>query len=106
MHFYDTSNISINSYQNKKYFRTKFVENIKTQTLCAVTFYFSEIRAVYEIVWKNYEIARQATDGNVMLCRKIALCMLDNQGKTTNTNTKAHTHTHIQYVILTALLLQ
>jgi len=32
----------------------RFVEKIKTQTLCSVT--FSENRAVYEIMWKNVSV--------------------------------------------------
>jgi hypothetical protein len=35
-------------------FQTTFVEKIKTHILCSVTFFFFlEIRAVYEIMWKN-----------------------------------------------------
>ena len=33
-------------------FPTKVVQKIKTHVLCSVTF-FSEKRAVYEIMWKN-----------------------------------------------------
>jgi hypothetical protein len=33
-------------------FQTKVVEKIKTHILCSITF-FSEIRDVYEILWKN-----------------------------------------------------
>jgi hypothetical protein len=53
-------------------FQTKFVEKIKTHILCSVTF-FSENRAVYEIMWKKYCRAGQATDGNMAH----AHCMLD-----------------------------
>jgi hypothetical protein len=31
----------------------KVVEKIVTHFLCAVSFFFSENRAVYEIMWKN-----------------------------------------------------
>jgi len=34
-------------------FRTNFVEEIKTHILYSVTFFFSENRVVYEIMWKN-----------------------------------------------------
>jgi len=34
-------------------FQTKVVEKIKTHILSAIIFFFSEIRAVYEIMWKN-----------------------------------------------------
>jgi hypothetical protein len=33
-------------------FQTKVVEKIKTHVLCSITF-FTENRAVYEIMWKN-----------------------------------------------------
>jgi len=33
-------------------FQTKFVENIKTQILCAIKIFFFN-RDVYEIMWKN-----------------------------------------------------
>jgi len=33
-------------------FQTKVVEEIKTHLLCSITF-FSENRAVFEIMWKN-----------------------------------------------------
>jgi hypothetical protein len=34
-------------------FQTKVVEKIKTHILFATIFFFSGIRAVYEIMWKN-----------------------------------------------------
>jgi hypothetical protein len=34
-------------------FQTKVVEKIKTHTLCSITFFFFEDRAVYDIMWKN-----------------------------------------------------
>jgi hypothetical protein len=34
-------------------FQTKVVEKIKTHILSAITFFFVENRAVYEIMWKN-----------------------------------------------------
>jgi hypothetical protein len=40
-------------------FRTKVVEEIKTHILCSVTFFFSENRAVYEIMWKNTLLPEQ-----------------------------------------------
>ena len=44
-------------------FQTKIVEKIKTHILCSGT--FSENRAVYEIMWKKYCRAGQATDDNM-----------------------------------------
>ena len=41
--------IQLNSFQNEKYFRQD-VQNIKTHILYSVT--FSEIRAIYEVMWK------------------------------------------------------
>jgi len=34
-------------------FQTIFVEKIKTNILCSVTFFFPANHAVYEIMWKN-----------------------------------------------------
>ena len=42
-------------------FHTKATQKIKTQILRPVTFFFSENRAVYEIIWKKYGEPRQAT---------------------------------------------
>jgi len=42
----------------------KIVGKIKTHILCSITF-FSENLAVYEIMWKKYGRAGQATDGNM-----------------------------------------
>ena len=53
-------------------------------------FYFSENRAVYEIMWKKYCTARQSTDDNTIRRMRIA-CWI----------TKA-TDTHSEYVILIA----
>ena len=47
-----------------KNFQIKFAEEIKTHILFSVTFFF-ENRAFYEIMWKTYCIAGQATDGNM-----------------------------------------
>jgi len=52
-------------------FQTKVTEKIKTRIL-------SENLAVYEIVWKKYGRARQATDGNMAH----AHFMLENLGYT------------------------
>ena len=51
-------------------FQTKVVEKIKTHILCSVIF---ENLTVYEIMWKNYCRAGQATDDNIAH----ANCMLD-----------------------------
>jgi hypothetical protein len=53
----------------------KFVEKIKTHILYPITFPVN--RAVYDIMWKKYGTARQATDDNNTAH---ALCMLDNKG--------------------------
>jgi len=39
-------------------FHTKVVQKIKTPILCSITFFSSENRAVYEIMWKNMESGR------------------------------------------------
>jgi hypothetical protein len=38
--------------------------DVKHNTLCSIT--FSENRAVYDIMWKKYGSARQATDDNMV----------------------------------------
>jgi len=70
-------------------FQTKVVEKIKTHILYEIAF-FSENRAVYEIMWKNTvdPDRRQMT-----IWRMRIACWIT---KATNT------HTHSQYVILTA----
>jgi hypothetical protein len=55
--------------------------------------FFFENRAVYEIMWKNYRKAGQATDDNMAH----ALCLLDN---------RSYTNTHSEYVIHIAFPLQ
>jgi hypothetical protein len=42
--------------------QSKFVDKIKTHILCSIT--ISENRNVYEIMWKKYGIAGEATDDN------------------------------------------
>jgi hypothetical protein len=54
-------------------FQTKFVEKIKKHIFWFRIFY-SENRAVCEIMWKNVVRIIQATDGNMAH----ALCVLDN----------------------------
>jgi hypothetical protein len=49
------------------------VKKIKTHVLCLVTFFFSENRAVYEIMWKYFVEPGQATYGNLAH----AHCILD-----------------------------
>ena len=46
-------------------FKKKVVEKIKTHILCSVTFFSLEIHAFYEIMWKKYRTAGQATDSNM-----------------------------------------
>jgi hypothetical protein len=55
-------------------FQTKVVEKIKTHFLCSITF-CSENRASLSDNVDDYGTASQATDDNVMLRRKDALCM-------------------------------
>jgi len=50
-------------------FQTKVTEKIKTHILCSIIF-FSENRAVYEIMWKNMVEPDDNTSH--------ALCKLDN----------------------------
>ena len=69
-------------------FQTKVVEKIKTHILCSVTFFF-ENGAVYEIMWKKYCRAGQATDDNMVACW-----------------IPKATSTHSEYVMFIANLLQ
>jgi uncharacterized Fe-S cluster-containing MiaB family protein len=62
-------------------FETTFVEKIKAYILFSIIF-FSENRAVYDIMWKNMVGARQVTGNNMTY----ALCMPDNYGKNTDTH--------------------
>jgi hypothetical protein len=72
-------------------FQTKVVDKIKTHTLRSITF-FSESRAVYEIMWKNIvELGKLQT--TIQIMRNV--CWI----------TKA-TNTHSEYVILIAFPLQ
>jgi hypothetical protein len=65
-------------------FQIKVVEKIKTHILCSKTFY-SRNRAVYEIMWKKYGTARQATDDNIIRRMRFACWII-----------KA-TDTHLEY---------
>ena len=47
-------------------FHTKFVEKIKTQMLCSVTFFFSKNCAVCEVKWKDAVRVWDATDNNTI----------------------------------------
>jgi hypothetical protein len=51
-------------------------ENQKTDLMFSNL--FSENLTVYEIMWKNTVLARQATDDNIVQHRKGAICMPDN----------------------------
>jgi len=55
-------------------FRTKVVEETTTHILCSVTFFSPENLVVYEIMWKKYCRAGQATVDNMAH----AHCVLDN----------------------------
>ena len=66
----------------------KVVDKITTHILCSVT--PPENRAVYEIMWKKYGRAAEATDDNMKRCMRLACWIC-----------KA-TDTHLEYVILIA----
>jgi len=72
----------------------KFVQKIKTQILCSITFFFffSEIRAVCEIMWKNIV---QPDRPHMTIWRMRIACWIP---KATNT--------HSEYVTLIAFLQQ
>jgi len=88
-HIYD--NISSNSSWNENYFRRKLYRKSK-HILCSKPFFFSESRAVYEIMWKNtVDQGRQ----RMTICRmRVSRCV----PKATNIHTK--------YVILIPFPLQ
>ena len=67
----------------------KVVEIIKNHVLCSITFFFCEIRAVYEIMWKN--IVKPGRS-QMTIWRVRVSCWIP---KATNT--------HSQYVIFIAL---
>ena len=73
-------------------FQTKAVQKIKTHTLCSVTFFFLENRAVYENMWENN--VEPGTPQMTIRRMRIA-CSIH---KATNT--------HSEYVILIAFPLQ
>jgi len=50
-----------------------------------LTIFFSENLAVYEIMWKRYDTAREATDDNTIWCREDAICVRNSLGKNTDT---------------------
>jgi hypothetical protein len=62
----------------------KFVEEIKTHILCSL-YFFSNNLAVYELMWKRYDTAREATDDNIIWRREDAICMRNSLGKNTDT---------------------
>jgi hypothetical protein len=74
---YTVTIISRSFLRGVRNFQTKFVDRIKTHALCSRNS-FPGNRDVYEIMWKKYGTAGEVTDGNIMLCRKDALCMLGN----------------------------
>jgi hypothetical protein len=47
-------------------FQAKIVDEIKTHILYSITFFF-ENHSVYEIMWKKYSRAGQATDDSMAL---------------------------------------
>ena len=64
----------------------KIVQKIKTHIFYSTT--FSENRAIYEITWKNYGRAGQATDDNIIRCMSIA-CWIT---RATNKHSECVTH--------------
>jgi hypothetical protein len=59
--------------------QTKFVEEIKTHVFCSMTFFvlfFVEDCSVYEMMWKKYCRAGQATEDNMAQEH----CVLDTHG--------------------------
>jgi len=70
MYFYD--HMSVN-FSQIEMFQTKFVEKIKTYFVFSKL--FSENRAVYEVMWKNFVDSDKPHDKTAH-----AHCVLDNQG--------------------------
>jgi len=58
-------------------FQTKVVQKIGTQILCSVTF-FSENRAVYEIMWKKF---CQVTEDIIIRHMRIACWMTKSESE-------------------------
>jgi hypothetical protein len=81
MYIYD--NISLISYYNEKYFG-KVVDAVKPHFISS-TFLFRMSCRLWDNV-EEYGRARQATDDNIMLRRKCATCMPDNEGTNTDTH--------------------
>jgi hypothetical protein len=79
-------------------FRTKFVEEIRIDFLCWVTFF--ENSSVYEIMCKN--VIERGRPQMTIWRMRIA-CWIP---KATHTHTHTHTHTNTEYVILIAFPLQ
>ena len=75
-------------------FQTKAVQKIKTHILCAVTFFFSENRAVCELIWGKRGRVRGVTDDNIIRRMRFVRWV----PKATNTRS--------EYVILIAFQLQ
>ena len=71
-------------------FQTTVVQEIKTQILCSITFFFPENPAAYEIMWKT--ILQQGRP-RMTIWRMHMACWV---------RKATHTHTRTQYVILIA----
>ena len=69
---YIVDHTSLISSYNVEMFERKVVE--KSQHICYVQSHFYENHVVYEIMWKKYVGAGQATEDNIVH----TLCMLDN----------------------------
>ena len=80
-------------------FGTKFVQEIKTGFMFNKPF-FSENRAIYEIMWKN---SVEWGKAQMTIWRMCITCWIT---KTIHTHTHTHTHTHSEYVIVIPFRLQ
>jgi hypothetical protein len=52
-------------------FQTNVVEEIETQILFSITFFFYENRTVYDITWKKYCSAGQNAEENMALAHYV-----------------------------------
>jgi hypothetical protein len=75
-------------------FQTNVVEKIKTRILCSKTFFLVENRAIYEITWKKYNTAEQATEDDITRRMHFACWII------------TATDTYSQFTILTLFPLQ
>jgi len=72
-------------------FQTKVVEKIKTHILQSVTFFFSKI-VPFEIIWKKYSTASQATEDNIIRRMSVACWITTSTKNTQNMQYLLHFH--------------